>query len=109
MGAPIGLGQLRSGPRGYLDRVAAGETLEVVRRRKVVARIVPAFAAVPESLDDRDGWRKAPGWGADAQIEIAEVRRNAAPYFDRVAAGECIGISHRGVLVARIIPATPTI
>ena len=36
----IGLGQLRSDACTYLDRVAAGETFDVVRRGKLVAQIV---------------------------------------------------------------------
>ena len=36
----IGLGQLRSDACTYLERVAAGETIDVVRRGKLVAQIV---------------------------------------------------------------------
>lgn len=39
MGHVIGLGQLRSHTCGYLERVVAGETFEVVRRGRPVARI----------------------------------------------------------------------
>jgi prevent-host-death family protein len=109
MGTLICLGQLRSNPCGYLDRVAAGETLEVVRRGKVVARIVPASADVPESSVDDEGWRKAPGWAADVRIAVSQVRRNPAPYFDRVEAGERIGLVRRDALIAQIIPASPSL
>jgi AcrR family transcriptional regulator len=37
----IGIGQLRASPSEYLDRVAAGETLNVLRRGRVVARLQP--------------------------------------------------------------------
>jgi prevent-host-death family protein len=37
----IGIGQLRASASTYLDRVAAGETIEVVRRGRVVARLQP--------------------------------------------------------------------
>jgi hypothetical protein len=39
--ARIGIGQLRARPSEYLDRVAAGETLNVLRRGRVVARLQP--------------------------------------------------------------------
>jgi len=37
----IGLGQLRNSAAYYFDRVAAGESFDVVRRGRVVAQIVP--------------------------------------------------------------------
>jgi len=37
----IGLGQLRNSAAHYVERVAAGETFDVVRRGRLVARIVP--------------------------------------------------------------------
>jgi AcrR family transcriptional regulator len=37
----IGIGQLRAAASAYLDRVAAGETLDVLRRGRVVARLQP--------------------------------------------------------------------
>jgi AcrR family transcriptional regulator len=37
----IGIGQLRASPSEYLDRVAAGETMNVIRRGHVVARLQP--------------------------------------------------------------------
>jgi AcrR family transcriptional regulator len=35
----IGIGQLRAGASAYLDRIAAGETIDVLRRGRVVARL----------------------------------------------------------------------
>jgi antitoxin (DNA-binding transcriptional repressor) of toxin-antitoxin stability system len=43
----IGLGQLRSNACRYLDRVGAGETIDVVRHGKLVARIVSAVRNDP--------------------------------------------------------------
>ena len=37
----IGIGQLRATASAYLDRVAAGETIDVIRRGSVVARLQP--------------------------------------------------------------------
>jgi antitoxin (DNA-binding transcriptional repressor) of toxin-antitoxin stability system len=42
----IGLGQLRSHTIGYVERVLAGETIEVARRGELVARIVSAGGSV---------------------------------------------------------------
>jgi hypothetical protein len=55
----IGLGQLRNSAAYYFDRVAAGESFDVVRRGRMVAQIVPlADAVLGGSVDvgvDRDG------------------------------------------------------
>jgi hypothetical protein len=37
----IGIGQLRASASTYLDRVAAGETIDVLRRGRAVARLQP--------------------------------------------------------------------
>jgi antitoxin (DNA-binding transcriptional repressor) of toxin-antitoxin stability system len=87
----IGLGQLRSDACTYLGRVAAGETIDVMRRGKLVARIasvgdvrapIPADAGGPVALD--------------------ELRQRAGRCFDRVAAGETVYVVRGGKLVARI-------
>jgi prevent-host-death family protein len=99
----IGLGQLRSNAGAYLERVAAGETIDVVRRGKLVARIV--------SVGD---WRVAPiparsikvvapdagGW-----VGLDELRKRAGRCFDRVAVGETIYVVRSGRLLARIVSA----
>jgi prevent-host-death family protein len=99
----IGLGQLRSNACAYLERVAAGETIDVVRRGKLVARIV--------SVGD---WRVAPiparsvkvvapdagGW-----VGLDELRTRAGRCFDRVAVGEKIYVVRGGRLLARIVSA----
>jgi prevent-host-death family protein len=99
----IGLGQLRSDACTYLERVAAGETIDVVRRGRLVARIV--------SVGD---WRVAPiparsvnPIPADAgrRIELDELRKRAGRYFNRVAAGQTIEVTRSGKLVARIVSA----
>lgn len=41
MSQAIGLGQLRNSASYYFDRVAAGESFDVVRRGRLVARITP--------------------------------------------------------------------
>jgi antitoxin (DNA-binding transcriptional repressor) of toxin-antitoxin stability system len=87
----IGLGQLRSGTCTYLGRVAAGETLDVVRRGKLVARIVSAgdVRMVPDA-----------GW-----VGLDELRTRAGRCFDRVTAGQTIEVLRSGQLVARIVSA----
>jgi antitoxin (DNA-binding transcriptional repressor) of toxin-antitoxin stability system len=103
MGEVIGLGQLRSDACTYLERVAAGETIDVVRRGKVVARIV--------SVGD---WRVAPiparsvkGAASDAGgwVGLDELRTRAGRCFDRVAAGETVYVVRGGRLLARIVSA----
>ncbi|WP_156690163.1 type II toxin-antitoxin system Phd/YefM family antitoxin [Mycobacterium sp. Marseille-P9652] len=95
----IGLGQLRSNACAYLERVAAGESIDVVRRGKLVARIV--------SVGD---WRMAPiparsvktapdaGW-----VGLDDLRTRAGRCFDRVASGETIYVVRDGKLLARIV------
>ena len=90
----ICLGQLKSHPREYLDEVSAGSTLEVIRRGRLAALIVPESAC--------------PHDPPDATIPVSGLRNNPAQYFDRVAGGEIIGVVASGGLVARIMAATQT-
>ena len=91
----IGLGQLRSNACRCFDRVAAGETIYVVRGGTLLARIVSAgdsrMAQVPAD--------------AGGQIELDELRKRAGRYFDRVATGQTIEVVRGGKLVARIVSA----
>jgi prevent-host-death family protein len=99
----IGLGQLRSAACSYLERVAAGQTIDVVRRGKLVARIVPV-----------GDWRVAPiparsvtdtAQGAGTWVGLDELRTRAGRCFDRVAAGETIQVVRGGQLLAQIVSA----
>jgi prevent-host-death family protein len=99
----IGLGQLRSDALTYLERVAAGETIDIVRRGKLVAQIV--------SVGD---WRVAPiparsatDTAADAHtwVGLDELRTRAGKCFDRVAAGETLQVVRAGRLLAQIVSA----
>ena len=99
----IGLGQLRSDACRYLERVAAGETIDVVRRGRLVARIVPVgdwrVAPIPArsvepAASDAGGW-----------VVLDELRTRAGRCFDRVAAGETLGVVRGGRLLAQIVPA----
>ena len=103
MGVRICLGQFKSYACGYLERVSAGETLEIVRRGRLVAFVVPPFLESP-SDGDRIGAADTPA--PNAQIPLSQLRRNAAPYFDRVAAGNIIDVVRHGSLIARIVAAT---
>ncbi len=103
MGEVIGLGQLRSDACRYLDRVAAGETIDVIRRGKLVARI--------QSVGD---WRVAPiparsvnvaATDADGWVGLDDLRMRAGRCFDRVAAGETVYVVRGGRLLARIVSA----
>ncbi|HTX97862.1 MAG TPA: hypothetical protein VME67_25310 [Mycobacterium sp.] len=97
----IGLGQLRSDACAYLGRVAAGETIDVVRRGKLVARILPVgdgrVAPIPArcvKVADAGGW-----------VGLDELRTRAGRCFDRVAAGETVYVVRGGRLLARIVSA----
>jgi antitoxin (DNA-binding transcriptional repressor) of toxin-antitoxin stability system len=87
----IGLGQLRSNACTYLERVVAGETIDVIRRRKLVARIV--------SVGD---WMAPDAGGC---VGLDELRTRAGRCFDRVAAGQTIEVIRGGERVARIVSA----
>jgi prevent-host-death family protein len=106
MGVRICLGQLKTYACDYLERVSAGETLEIVRRGRRVALIVPASPVSHGTLGPTDRVGVADR-GPDVDIRLGHLRKNAARYFDRVAAGEIIGIVRRGRLVARIVAAVP--
>jgi prevent-host-death family protein len=95
----IGLGQLRSDACTYLARVAAGEAIEVVRRGKLVARIVPVgdWRVAPIPARPRDVAPDSGGW-----VGLDELRRRAGRCFDRVAAGETVYVVRDGGLLARI-------
>jgi prevent-host-death family protein len=102
----IGLGQLRSDALTYLERVAAGETIDIVRRGKLVAQIV--------SVGD---WRVAPiparsatdtAAAAHAWVGLDELRTRAGRCLDRVAAGETIQVVRGGRLLAQIVSAGPS-
>ena len=93
----IGLGQLRSNACTYLERIAAGESIDVVRRGKLVARMVPVA-----------DWRVAPipaRPGAGGWVGLDELRTRAGRCFDRVAAGETLYVVRDGSLLARIVSA----
>ncbi len=94
---PICLGQLRAAPGGYFDRVAAGESIDIVRRGKLVARLVPAIAGRYE--------RHLVSPVAGPWILLSHLRKQPARYLDRVAAGETLGIVRDGKLVARLVAA----
>lgn len=99
----IGLGQLRSNACTYLERVAAGETIDVVRRGKLVARIVSVgdwrVAPIPARSVDTAA-SAAGGW-----VGLDELRTRAGRCFDRVAAGETLSVVRGGRLLAQIVPA----
>ena len=99
----IGLGQLRSNTCTYLERVAAGETFDVVRRGKLVAQIVSVGVWRVAPIPARSVKVAAPdagGW-----VGLDELRKRAGRCFDRVAAGETIYVVRGGRLLARIVSA----
>ncbi|BBY20213.1 type II toxin-antitoxin system Phd/YefM family antitoxin [Mycobacterium stomatepiae] len=98
----IGLGQLRSHACTYLERVALGETIEVVRRGKLVARIVPVgdYRVAPIPARSVALTSDASGW-----VGLDELRTRAGRCLDQVVAGETICVVRGGRLLAHIVPA----
>jgi antitoxin (DNA-binding transcriptional repressor) of toxin-antitoxin stability system len=99
----IGLGQLRSDACTYLERAAAGETIDVVRRGKLVGRIVPVGDWTAAPIAARSVKDVAPDAGE--RIGLDELRKRAGQCFDRVAAGETIDVVRGGRILARIVSA----
>jgi antitoxin (DNA-binding transcriptional repressor) of toxin-antitoxin stability system len=99
----IGLGQLRSDACTYLERVAAGQQIDVVRRGKLVARILPVgdwrVAPIPARAV-KVAASNAGGW-----VGLDELRTRAGRCFDRVAAGVTVYVVRAGRLLARIVSA----
>ena len=85
----IGIGQLRSDTRCYLDRAESGEVFEVLRRGKPVARL----RKVDHSQDVHG-----------IKVSLADLRACAGRLLGRVAAGETITIEHHGRPVAALQP-----
>jgi antitoxin (DNA-binding transcriptional repressor) of toxin-antitoxin stability system len=98
----ICLGQLRSNTCGYLRRVAAGETIDVVRRGALVARIISTASEPKEAPPTTHPI--AMTTRASRRIGIDELRVRAGRQFDRVAAGEMVEVIWQGRLVAQIVP-----
>ncbi|MHC9290862.1 type II toxin-antitoxin system Phd/YefM family antitoxin [Mycobacterium sp. LTG2003] len=89
----IGIGQLRGDTRNYVERVAAGETFEVLRRGRPIARLQAAHGCHDILI----------------AVPLNELRTRAARVFDRVAAGETIAVEYHGRTVAALRPCTGAI
>jgi prevent-host-death family protein len=103
MGDVIGLGQLRSDALTFLERVATGETIDVVRRGKLVARIISVGDCRVAPIPARSATDAAADAGA--WVGLNELRTAAGRCFDRVAAGETIQVVRGGRLLAQIVSA----
>lgn len=86
----IGVGQLRGDARNYIERAATGDSFNVLRRGRPVARLQAAHGRhhrlIPVSLD--------------------EFRRRTGRLLDRIEAGETITIELRGETMAAMRPWT---
>ena len=103
MGEVIGPGQLRSQTLTYLERIAAGETIDVVRHGKLVARIVPVGdqrVAPIQARSITDTAARPGTW-----VGLTELRTAAGRCLDRVAAGETLQVIRGGKLLAQIVSA----
>lgn len=81
----IGIGQLRGDARHYVERAELGETFEILRRGRRVARL-HAIDLMREPLV--------------IPVKLDDIRSRAGRLCDRVAAGEALAIELRGRPVA---------
>ena len=97
-GRQRGSGSTNCEPRAgrCFDRVAAGETIEVVRGGRLLAQIVSAGDS---------GMVASRGPVLRGRVELGELRARAGGYFDRVQAGEALEVVRGGRVVARIVSA----
>lgn len=85
----IGIGQLRSDTRCYLERAESGEVFEVLRRGRPAARL----RGVDHSQDVHG-----------ITVSLADLRACAGRLLGRVAAGETLTIDLHGRPVAVLQP-----
>ena len=94
----IGVGQLRSRTREYVDRAAAGESIGIMRRGRPVARIESSEIGVDT------GSRAFPT--ADRSLVVPaclnDLRTSAGRLLDRVSAGAVVQIVDGGRIIAQI-------
>lgn len=102
MATTIGLGQLRNHACGYVEKVMAGETIDVVRRGNLVAKIV-SIPSNPSMWSSTGLPTAAAAHHSGNRVGLAELRTRAGRLFDRVANGEIIEIAWRERVVARIV------
>jgi antitoxin (DNA-binding transcriptional repressor) of toxin-antitoxin stability system len=100
-GSRVGLEELRTRAGRCFDRVAAGETIEVVWGGRLVARLVSVAGHRVDPTAPRTG-----NATQCAPVQLEELRRKAGRHFDRVAAGEIVEVVRAGRVVARIVSAT---
>jgi antitoxin (DNA-binding transcriptional repressor) of toxin-antitoxin stability system len=87
----VGVGELRSDTVGLIRRVAAGVTVLVMRRGRVIAR----FESVQP---DRD----SPTTPMVDVVSVTELRGRAGWWVDRAARGRILKIVQHGELVAHL-------
>jgi antitoxin (DNA-binding transcriptional repressor) of toxin-antitoxin stability system len=97
----IGIGQLRSDTLRYVHRAATGDTIEVLRRGRLVAELQ---APIDAPLAVGDAAERGYCDRVMIAVDVSLIRSQAGRYFDRVAAGEVLEIMHRGHAIGRICP-----
>jgi antitoxin (DNA-binding transcriptional repressor) of toxin-antitoxin stability system len=97
----IGIGQLRSDTLRYVHRAATGDTIEVLRRGRLVAELQAPTGAAPDVGDVAE---RACCDRVVIAVDVSLLRSQAGRYFDRVAAREVLEIMHHGHAIGRICP-----
>lgn len=92
MAETIGIGQLRADTCAYLNRVADGDTLEVIRRGQLAARIEP----LPQRR------RRSRAGGEVITVQLSGFRSQASRYLDWVGSGCTVHVYHQGQALAQI-------
>ena len=97
MAETIGIGQLRADTRAYLQRVADGDTLELIRRGRLTARIEPVPQHPALALPQRG--RSTAGV---ITVALSGFRSQASRYLDQVGSGSTVHVYHQGQPLAQI-------
>lgn len=97
MDCTIGVGQLRAHTCTYMQMVAGGETLRVLRRGRLVALIRPVPGPPSESVPSDL-----------TPVDLSSFRTQASRHLDHVSAGSRLCVVHHGRAVAEVIQASPS-
>ncbi|BBZ77830.1 hypothetical protein MANY_31670 [Mycolicibacterium anyangense] len=93
----IGVGQLRADTCRYLQRVAGGDTLQVIRRGRVALRIEPV------SHQQVTSQRQQEMSGTQViAVQLSHLRSQASRYLDQAGSGCTMHVYHRGQRLAQI-------
>jgi antitoxin (DNA-binding transcriptional repressor) of toxin-antitoxin stability system len=97
----IGTGQLRRATCHYIELAAAGETVGLLRRGRLIAELKPVDGQ--QHFTTSEGLPSAHG-AEVAGVDLRALRARASHYLDQVVAGETLEVIRDGQRLARICP-----